>query len=112
MQVIIALANSSLAEVVKDVWQSVVVDGRFVVNKEYGATISFQGKQTPISMWKKSGAGPINFKALFPSPHGPVFMLFAVSKNDVQRKGQVDLWARPEDVRQELIDKFNNLPRN
>lgn len=111
MEVMIALAAESLAGIVKDAWQNVVVDGKFILNKEYGATIKFQGKQTPIAMWKKSSAGPINFKALFPSAHGPVFMLFAVTKNDVVQKGKVELWARPADLMQELIDQFNSLPR-
>lgn len=45
------------------------------------------------------------------SAQGPVFLLFAVSKNDVAQKGRVELWARPTDVMQELIDQFNSLPR-
>lgn len=113
MQLYIAIASSSLlAEVVKEAWQSVVVGGKFIVNKEYGATIDFQGKRTPISMWKKSGAGPINFKALFRTPHGPAFMLFSINHKDVERKGQVDIWARPEDVQREMIEEFNKLPRS
>jgi len=109
MEMMLAISSSSLADSVKSAWQDSVVDGKFILNKEYGATISFQGKKTPITMWKKSGAGPINFKALFQTARGPVFMLFAVSKGSVSQKGQVELWARPADVQAEMIEDFERL---